>query len=385
MRILFVSKALHKKFGGPPKAVVGVAVSLADIGHQVSILVSGQAKESVTENLEFYDTLKSHRVDVRVLNSHRTSVYGGIGSILENFQSLKQVRNSDCISLHSVYSFQNLIIAIFSFFTRTPFCVMPHGSLTRYQRQIHYVRKLFINPIFFAIVLNRATRIFVATQSEKDEINRSLYHKTKVVGLGIDVSRGHKKIIYGTAEREDFNFLFLGRIAPKKRIDLAIDAFQLLPEHVLRKSKLIICGDGDPNYVQSILRRVKNVSISDRLIFRGWVSGTEKSKVLANADCFLLTSEDENFAIAAGEALAAGVPCILSRHVALAEIVMKHGAGKIFTNLTPPDIAIAMMEMFNSVPSEMHRRASQASLELAWEVVVAKWDREFRSIVSEKK
>jgi len=79
------------------------------------------------------------------------------------------------------------------------------------------------------------------------------------------------------------------------------------------------------------------------------------------------------------------LPCILSRHVALAEFVLKYCARKFLSNLTQRYIAIAVTEMFNSVPSEMHRRASQSSLEFTWEIVLVKRELEITSIVRDKK
>ncbi len=385
MKILFVSTALHKEFGGPPKAVVGAATSLASLGHQVEIIICGQSEQSISENSEYFDALNDSGVGIRVLKSRKTSIYGGIGTLAENFETLKRIKRIDVISLHALYNFQNLVVASFCLITRKPFTLMPHGSLTKYQRRIHFVRKLFVNPIFFGLVLNRAKSIFVATQVEKNEINVSLQSNTRVVGLGIVLPENFSTVLESTTNREFFDFLFLGRIAPKKRLDLAIDSFKLLPDTILESSRLIICGDGDPSYVDSIKSKAESLSVSDRLVFRGWISGQEKSEVLMDSDCFLLTSEDENFAIAAAEALASGVPCILSNRVALAGIVHKHSAGKIFSNLTPLDVADAMTEMFNSDKIEMRKRAIQASLELDWESVILKWDFEFRTIVGNER
>jgi glycosyltransferase involved in cell wall biosynthesis len=48
---------------------------------------------------------------------------------------------------------------------------------------------------------------------------------------------------------------------------------------------------------------------------------------LAGADVFVLPSYSENFGIAAAEALAAGLPCVLGEGVAIANDVVQAGAG----------------------------------------------------------
>jgi len=381
MRILFVSSALHKEYGGPPVAVVGAALSLARLGHQVVVFIFGQASMSVSANNEFYEKLKSERIEIIVAKSLKTRVYGGIGSIPDVVNLFNRIKSADIVSAHQVYNYQNIIASVFSIITKTPFTIMPHGTLTRYQRSKHFLRKLLLKPLFFGFVLNQARSIFVATQIEKDEIDPSLKPKTEVVGLGVSIREIDNSIEEYEGAKDYFNFLYMGRIAPKKRLDVALEAFSCLPVEVRIRSKLIICGSGDSDYLESMVDRVKKLSIADQVGFRGWVSSKEKSMILNNSDCFLLTSEDENFAIAAGEALVYGVPCIVSRQVALSSLVDKYSAGKVFSKLEPLGISEAMLYLFNSDMNEMRKRALRASEELKWEFVITNWEIAFRRLL----
>ena len=385
MRILFISSALHKEFGGPPVAVLGAALSLANLGHQVTVFVFGQSRMSVSSNNDFYEKLKSERIEVIIAKSWKTRVYGGIGSISDIGNLFNKLKSNDIVSMHQVYNYQNIVSTLFCLITKTPFTVMPHGTLTKYQKKNHYLRKLLVRQIFVGFVLMRARAIFVATQIEKDEINPSLKPKTVVVGLGVPIPAISKSIEEYESGKDFFIFLYMGRIAPKKRLDIAIEAFYCLPKEVRICSKLVICGSGDSDYIKSMVDRVKKLSIADRVDFKGWVSAEEKSMILNNSDCFLLTSEDENFAIAAGEALAYGVPCILSTQVALSSLVQKYNAGKVFSKLDPSSISKDMLNVFNSDTNEMRKRALLASEELNWKFVSTKWELAFtRNIVNSK-
>ena len=71
------------------------------------------------------------------------------------------------------------------------------------------------------------------------------------------------------------------------------------------------------------------------------MEGDKKSEVLAAASAFVLPSYSENFGIAVAEALAAGLPCLVSRGVALSDEVEKAGAG-IVVGTTPEDIAAGL-------------------------------------------
>jgi glycosyltransferase involved in cell wall biosynthesis len=381
MRILFVSSALHKEYGGPPMAVIGASTSLSKLGNNVDLFVFGQSPESVLANNEFYTTVKAQGVQVRTAESWKTRVYGGIGNFQDLFQLYKHIRQAEIVSLHGVYNFQNLIAAIFSLITKTPYTLMPHGTLTKYQRSKHFKRKFLVDPIFYGFLLRGGDRIFVATEIEKEEISNSLKSKTDVVGLGINIPDNSGKKIEEKLSKNTFNFLFMGRIAPKKRLDLAIEAFNNLPYEIQNESKFVICGSGDDDYVNAIKAKAQELSITSRVEFRGWVAAGEKSEVLNNSDCFLLTSEDENFAIAAGEALANGIPCILSNKVALSNVVEKYGAGKVFSNLDSAEISDAMIEIFKSNSANLKSKAKKASSELSWEFVAKNWDLALKKIV----
>lgn len=381
MRILFVSSALHKEFGGPPMAVLGSAISLSRRGHDITVCIFGQSKVSISANLDFYEKLKHERIETRIAKSWKTRVHGGIGSISDVIHLFKNVKSADIISLHQVYNYQNIICAFFSFINKKPITLVPHGTLTKYQRSQHLRRKYLIDLIFFRYLLRLTKSIFVATQVEKDEINSSLKCKTEVVGLGVSFPETRKTITESRAPNEFFNFLYMGRIAPKKRLDIALEAYKYLPKEVRLGSKLVICGSGNNDYMKLIKNKAEELSIADEVYFKGWVSTDEKTIILNNSDCFLLTSEDENFAIAAGEALAYGIPCVLSKQVALSSLVEKHNAGIVFSDLQPSSISEAMLHMFNSDMNQMRKRALRASEELKWEFISTKWELAFKRVI----
>jgi glycosyltransferase involved in cell wall biosynthesis len=95
--------------------------------------------------------------------------------------------------------------------------------------------------------------------------------------------------------------LFLGRLHPKKGLDLLIDAMARLPDIVT----LDIFGTGDADYVAHLNQRC-----SARIKLHGHADEATKSNAFANADLFVLPSYSENFGIAIAESLAHGVPVL---------------------------------------------------------------------------
>jgi glycosyltransferase involved in cell wall biosynthesis len=93
----------------------------------------------------------------------------------------------------------------------------------------------------------------------------------------------------------------------------------------------------------------------------GHIDGPIKASVLAAGDLFVLPSFSENFGVAAVEALAAGLPCILGRGVALAAEIESAGAGLV-TDPAPDRIA----EQLRIALGDDARRQSAAERALRW-------------------
>ncbi len=110
------------------------------------------------------------------------------------------------------------------------------------------------------------------------------------------------------AARDDnqLRLLFLGRLHPKKGVDLLLHALAQLPSY----ARLDVYGTGAPDYVASL--RAEAAPYGHRVRFHGYVEGEAKAAAFANADLFVLPSHSENFGIAVAEALAHGVPVVTS-------------------------------------------------------------------------
>ncbi len=105
-------------------------------------------------------------------------------------------------------------------------------------------------------------------------------------------------------------FGHIGRFCPQKNQSFLIDIFnQILAQH--KNSVLIMAGEGsDKELIQA---RVIAAGISDRVIFAGQRSDTEK--LYSAIDCFLLPSNYEGLPVVGVEAQSAGLYCLFSDKV----------------------------------------------------------------------
>ena len=122
--------------------------------------------------------------------------------------------------------------------------------------------------------------------------------------------------------------LFLSRLDRKKGLELLLEAFSRLrggPASAL----LVIAGSGEKSYVKELRGLAERLGIEKSVRWVGFLEGREKAAAFARATVFVLPSYSENFGIAAAEALAAGVPVLISDQVAIADDVRKSNAGLV--------------------------------------------------------
>lgn len=122
-----------------------------------------------------------------------------------------------------------------------------------------------------------------------------------------------------------YHILFLGRLDPKKGLEILFHALSMLSF----PCRLTVAGAGTPEYEAVLRRLAEALGISNRVEWTGWVEGPVKYRLLACADVFVLPSHNENFANAALEALAMGTPVVLSDTVGIAAYVQHTGFGRI--------------------------------------------------------
>jgi glycosyltransferase involved in cell wall biosynthesis len=106
--------------------------------------------------------------------------------------------------------------------------------------------------------------------------------------------------------------LFLGRIHPKKGLDLLLTAWFRLQAQ--RKNwELVIAGPDERNYCRQVRKLAASLGIDREIIFTGTVTGSRKIALLYSADLFVLPSYSEGLPVSLLEAMACEVPVVATR------------------------------------------------------------------------
>jgi glycosyltransferase involved in cell wall biosynthesis len=114
--------------------------------------------------------------------------------------------------------------------------------------------------------------------------------------------------------------LFLGRLHPKKGLDLLIQAWAGAGS-AAADWELVIAGPDEGGHEAEVRQWVAAAGLGGSVIFCGSISGQAKYDLIASADLFILTSYSEGLPMAPLEAMAAGVPVALTQECNLPEIL----------------------------------------------------------------
>ena len=146
--------------------------------------------------------------------------------------------------------------------------------------------------------------------------------------------------------------LFLSRLHPKKGIvDYLLPAFARLRTDAV----LAIAGgqdENEPGYEIRVRAAVERLGLADRVAFLGPVRSEERWWMFDGAALFVLPSHSENFGIVVTEAMARGVPVVVSESVQCGEHVVKADAGCVVP-LRIDAVASAMGELLGTAAARL--------------------------------
>jgi glycosyltransferase involved in cell wall biosynthesis len=244
------------------------------------------------------------------------------------------VRDADFVTLHSLYSFPVLAGYLLARFHRKPYGIWPHGVLAPFQRQISARKKWIYNTLFADRILENAAVIFYSAEGEREEAAPLGFRSPSVIvpdGFNADE---FAKLPPRGRFRERFMgghtgplVLFLARLHAKKGLDLLIKAMRrVIAERP--DTRLAIVGPWDPDsFRKQVLQWIKESGIESQTVLPGAAGPEMRLEAFADADVYVLPSHAENFGFSVFEAMACGVPVVISETLNYAAQIAQSGAG----------------------------------------------------------
>ena len=165
-----------------------------------------------------------------------------------------------------------------------------------------------------------------------------------------------------SSEATGNTIVFVGRMSKVKRIDLLIRAFPLVKKEVPNAVLKIVGPDWEG--IRSKLETLCSVLGVERSVhFLGMKTQGELVEVFQTATVVALVSSRESFGMAAAEAMASGIPVVLTKHVGIAAEAEQAGAAIVVRD-TPDDMARGLVTILRRVAvREVMSKAARAFAE----------------------
>ncbi len=342
VRIVHVIGSLHPAFGGPSKACVEMAHAVAARGHDVSIHTTTHGLAPRTPALSRNADALSVSPYYHRLHAPRTWL-----TSLPMIRPLQSaIRRADVVHLHSLYLFHDWLTGALCRRFGTPYVVRPHGTLDPYLFRRHRWRKWVMEALFQTRVLREAAAMHYASAEEARLAEPfACGARAIVIPNGVNIDDYATLPAAGTFRSAHPEIdgrkivLFLGRVNFKKGLDILADAFGRLTR--MRDDLHLVIAGPDDGEERRARRWLADARALARTTFTGMLIGEAKLAALRDSDVFVLPSYSENFGLAVVEAMACGLPVVISDKVNICREIAAAGAGRV-TPLDPTQLAHAI-------------------------------------------
>jgi glycosyltransferase involved in cell wall biosynthesis len=399
MRILQVVATLAPRTGGPSIACPELSRELVRQGHQVSIYASdvdGGGHLKVPLDRPVLDD----GVEIRYFRG--LSWPGKYMFSPGMWRALREtVADFDVVHIYSVYGFSSSAAAYWCRERAVPYLVHPHGSLDPFLRRRHRPRKWLHAKLLAERDYRKAAGALFNSAEEMRLASDWPGLKTRwggaeaapkrfVVPVGIDprwlqepdAAAGERFRSKYSAMTSRRLVVYFGRINFKKGLDILARAFAQVAGN-REDLHLVLAGPDTEGYGRRVRGWLAEGGVLAKATFTGLLQGEDRFAALQQAEVFALPSYTENFGQVVAEAMACGVPVVISDQVNIWPEVMKANGG-----LVVPCDAEATAQALHSLLADPARGRQMGSRgrrwvaeHLTWKIVAAQMASAYEEMV----
>jgi len=388
MKALIVIPSVGLVYGGPSKSVLELAEATAAQGVTVD-LVTTTANGNQTLDVPTGVWLERHGIRVQYFPYFGWQDYKFSFKLAQWLYN--HVQEYDLVHTNAIFSLSNLPAYWACQHHQIPYIITPHGMLEPWALAYKAYKKRLYYSLLEKPALQRAQALHLLATPEAEQI-RPLHLKpaTVIIPNGI-----HRQDFQTQPQPDEFyqrfpetrhkqNILFLGRIDPKKGLDLLAPAFaQLLQHHP--NLHLIIAGPDSIGFLPTVQAWFQELGCLEAVTFTGMLTGDLKLSGLAAADLYVAPSYSEGFSMSVLEAMAVGLPCVITTGCNFPEAQTAQAAQVVEINTPALTAALSWCLENPDQAQVMGARAKQLVLEnYTWDKIAAKMITTYQSIIDRK-
>lgn len=297
---------------------------------------------TVLKNLIAEQINLGNKVNLINLNSS-ASVSLPYEIIYKTDSQIKQVileKQPEIVIFHMIYMYKAIKLSWLLTGLNIKYLIQPHGGFAPLAQKRKFLKKFIANILLVNRFVRKSSGIVYLNNREQIT---SVYSKPSIVvpnGIANPLS-------FEKGRSQGINFLFLSRIdVDQKGLDILLPAWKIfVTSRPYCSHQLSICGDftslDDKKRFESLTQGVPNIQ------FLGRVDGEKKDQVFRSSDILVLVSRYEGMPMSILEALSYKIPCIVSEHTNVADIIEQNHCGWI------SDVYVeGLVDVLNKVEAE---------------------------------
>jgi glycosyltransferase involved in cell wall biosynthesis len=221
-------------------------------------------------------------------------------------------------------------------------------------RPYYYGLQTFYAPrrLFDRHLLSSSNVLICGSQWSRERLLPHLRGDQRIVVLPYPIDLEHfRPSDECRVDWERPEIVWLGRLVPRKRLDLLLEAFPLVLQHFSGARLRIV---GSPSYARKQLSLIESSPYRDRIEYLPWLDRADVARILQGAAVLVQTSENENFGSSVAEAQACGVPVVVGPANGTQDYI--DPSSVTFRAYTPQAVGAALL----SVLRWRHRAADEA-------------------------
>ena len=370
-------------YGGIPRLSEAIARGLAARGHEVTVcttdacdadrrLASPPAARPYT--LRVFPNLSN-----RLAYNYQCFLPLGLAGYLK-----RHAASFDVAHLHACRNLPGVLTARRMQEAAVPYVLAPNGTAPNLERR--RAAKRVFDGVFGRRVMKGATRVLAVTRAEHRQLTDMgvAADRISIVPNPLTLDEFDPPPARGQFRRragvDGPLVAYLGKLTPRKRVDLLVRAFANLRTD---GATLVVAGN-DMGSGDAARAAAREVGVERRTIFTGLLEGRDRLHLLADADVVVYPSEHEIFGLVPLESLLAGTPVVVANDSGCGEVVAAMGGGLVVAG----DAAALQSAIDHVLAAPAHWRAAAAEAAVriratcATDVVCAQLEEVYRGMVS---